>query len=83
MKSSIELFDEMMRKSEDTKPESVIVDVSPDAKGMDPELFGGLADGLQEVIDIESGKIDESTYDVVYIQAEEHKDATGSHNYTN
>lgn len=61
----------------------VIVDDAPDAEGMKPELFGVLLDGLQEVVDIESGKIDESNYDVVYIQAEENKDATGSHNLTN
>lgn len=53
--------------------EPVIVDNTPDAEGMDSELFNGLLDGLQEVVDIESGKIDESDYDVVYIQTEENK----------
>lgn len=70
MKSSIDLFSEMMQKPKNTQLEPIIVDVSPDAKGMDSELFGGLADGLQQVVDIESGKIDESTYDVSYIQTE-------------
>lgn len=83
MRNSIDLFDEMMSKAEGMKPEPVIVDDAPDAEGMKPELFGVLLDGLQEVVDIESGKIDESNYDVVYIQAEENKDATGSHNRTN
>ena len=63
--------------------EPIKVDNSPDAEGMKPELFGVLLDGLQEVVDIESGKIDESEYDVVEIQAEENEDAIGSHNYTN
>ena len=83
MRNSIDLFSEMMQKSENIQPEPIIVDVSPDAQEMEPELFGVLADGLQEVVDIESGEIDASTYDVVYIQAEEHKDAIGSHNRTN
>lgn len=67
MKNSIDLFSEMMQKSKNTQPEPIIVDVSPDAQGMEPELFGGLTNGLQEVVDIESGEIDESEYTVVEI----------------
>ena len=69
MKNSIDLFDDMMQKHDDTKPEPVIVDDSPDAEGMDPELFNDILDGIQEIVDIESGKIDESEYDVQMIRA--------------
>ena len=69
MRNSIDLFSEIMQKSENTRPEPIIVDVSPDAQGMEPELFGVLADGLQEVVDVEISKIDASDYDIVYIQA--------------
>jgi len=51
--------------------EPVVVDDSLDAEGMDPEIFNDILDSIQEIIDIESGKIDESDYDVVYIQVEE------------
>lgn len=64
MRNSIDLFSEIMQKSENTRPEPIIVDVSPDAQGMEPELFGGLTNGLQEVVDINDGLIDESEYDV-------------------
>ena len=67
MKNSIDLFSEMMQKSKNTQPEPIVVDVSPDAQGMEPELFGVLADGLQEVADINNGLIDESEYTVVEI----------------
>ena len=67
MRNSIDLFSEMMQKSKNTQPEHIIVDVSPDAQGMEPELFGILADGLQEVVDINNGLIDESEYTVVEI----------------
>jgi len=53
--------------------EQVEIDYSPDAEGMDPELFNDILDSIQEIVNIESGKIDESDYDVVYIQAEENK----------
>ena len=116
MKNSIDLFDEMMQKSEDikqrkmmgeqlltdvpdlfekmnlrnatysdgvihvddtedSKPEPVMVDYSPDAEGMDPELFNDVLDSIQEIADINSGKIDISDYDIVKIQVEEHKNA--------
>ena len=67
MKNSIDLFSEMMQKSKNTQPEPIIVDVSPDAQGMEPEVFGILADGLQEVVDINNGLVDESEYTVVEI----------------
>lgn len=70
MKNSIDLFSEMMRKSKNTQPEPIVVNVSPDAKGMDPELFGGLADGLQEVKDIDNGKIDASDYMIENLDTE-------------
>lgn len=76
MRHSIDLFNEMMSKAEGIKPEPVIVDNAPDAKGMKPELFDGLVDSLQEVVDIESGNVNASDYDVVYIQAEDNEDAT-------
>lgn len=68
MKNSIELFDEMMRKSESTKPEPMFVDDSPNAEGMKPELFGVLLDGVQEIADINNGEADVSDYDVVEIR---------------
>lgn len=55
--------------------EPVKVDNAPDAEGMDPELFNDILDSIQEIVDIESGKIDESDYDIVCIQAEENEDA--------
>lgn len=48
--------------------EPVEIDYSPDAEGMDPELFNYILDGIQELIDIESGNLDESEYDIVEIQ---------------
>lgn len=53
--------------------EPIKVDDSPDAEGMDPELFNDLLNSIQEIADIESGKIDASDYDVAYIQTEENK----------
>lgn len=67
MKNSIDLFSEIMQKSKNTQPETIIVDVSPDAPGMEPDVFDGLIGGLQEVIDIDNGSIDESEYTVVEI----------------
>ena len=76
MKNSIDLFSEMMQKSKNTQPEPIIVDVSPDAQGMEPELFDGLIDGLQEVIDVNDGLIDESEYTVVEIHTNNTLDNT-------
>lgn len=67
MRNSIDLFSEMMQKSKNTQPAPIIVDVSPDAQGMEPELFDGLTGGLQEVIDIDNRVINESEYTVVEI----------------
>jgi len=59
MKNKDDLFD-------DVKP--IVVDDSPDAEGMDPELFNDLLESIQEIVYIESGKIDESDYDVQTIR---------------
>lgn len=56
----------MKRSSKTMKKdnEPIEIDYSTYAEGMDPELFNDLLNSIQEIIDIESGKIDASAYDI-------------------
>jgi len=58
-------------KNDDARPEPLKIDISPDAEGMDPKLFDDLLNSIQEIADIKSGKIDDSDYDIVYLDTPE------------